>query len=158
MLNLRPEEELLLQCLRTSIDENTCQRIQSLLGTDVDWANFLQMAIRHSVAPLLYRKLYPRFQADIPEHILNRLRKLYFANLIRNALLTRELLRLSKLLEEAGIASIAFKGPVLASAVYGDIGLRGFDDLDIMVPREHMAQAKRLLYNEGYRLLFPVHA
>jgi hypothetical protein len=123
---------------------------------DADWAYVLQMAIRHSLVPLLYRKLRSQFRTDIPESVLLRLRNLYFSNFGRNVLLTRELLRVSNLLRKAGIPCIPFKGPVLASTVYGDVGLRQFDDLDILVPREHIAQVKRLLSIEGYRLLFPV--
>ncbi len=156
MLNLLPANELLLQCLRTGIDENNSQRIQSLIRKDIDWVHLVQMATLHKVAPLLYQKLSPHFQADIPEQVLNELRNSYLSNLNLNAFLTRELFRILELLREAGIATIAFKGPVLAFSIYGDLGLRGFQDLDILIFREHMAQAKTLLHNAGYRLLLPV--
>ena len=70
-----------------------------------------------------------------------------------NLSLTRELLRVMALLEKAGIPAISFKGPVLAAQYYGDIGLRQFGDLDILVSRRDVPRAKGILLSSGYRTL-----
>lgn len=71
----------------------------------------------------------------------------------RNLSLTRELLRVMALLEKAGIRAISFKGPVLAAQYYGEIGLRQFGDLDILVSRRDVPRAQKLLLSNGYRTL-----
>ena len=52
---------------------------------------------------------------------LGRLRKSFRSNVQRYLLLTAELLKLLDLFAVHGIDAIAFKGPVLAAAVYEDL-------------------------------------
>jgi len=64
--------------------------------------------------------------------------------------MTAELLRLMKLLEKNGIDALAFKGPALAQLAYGDITLRQFGDLDILVGKTQARRAISLLEADGY--------
>jgi hypothetical protein len=52
-------------------------------------------------------------------------------------------------LEECGVPSIPYKGPVLAQQLYGDPTLRHSTDLDIVVPRESYAAARKALVDLG---------
>jgi hypothetical protein len=45
---------------------------------------------------------------------------------------------------------VPYKGPTLAASVYGDVALREFGDLDILVPRRDVPAAKRALLARGY--------
>ena len=63
----------------------------------------------------------------------------------------RRLLTLLQLLENHTIAAVPLKGPIPAVSVYGHIALRQCGDLDILVPPQHVLQAKELLMGEGYR-------
>ena len=54
-------------------------------------------------------------------------------------------------LKEAGIPSATFKGPALAEAAYGGVGLREFVDLDIIVRESDLPKVCLLLAAEGYR-------
>jgi hypothetical protein len=72
--------------------------------------------------------------------------------------LASELVRITSALEGARIAAIPFKGPVLAMTAYGDLALRSYGDLDIMVPEERLAEARRVLEGLGYDLLTPMNA
>jgi len=74
----------------------------------------------------------------------------YMQNAARNMKMTKELLRILDLFEENGIAAIPFKGPALTQQIYGDISLRTFSDLDIIVKREHVLRAKDILVSIGY--------
>jgi len=73
------------------------------------------------------------------------------ANARRNFLITGELLQILELFRAHGIRAIPYKGPVLSAAVYGDISLRQFDDLDIIVPVDCAEVATGLLLSRGYR-------
>jgi len=69
----------------------------------------------------------------------------------RNIGLTRELVRLLAVLEQHRIPAIPFKGPALAATLYGDLSLRQFSDLDILVPPEQLERAQSLLRQAGYQ-------
>ena len=82
---------------------------------------------------------------------MDRLRTVFHANAKRNLLLTGELLRVVDLLQTHGIRAISYKGPALAAAIYGDISMRQFSDLDIIVPVSDAERAWSLLMSRGYR-------
>src|SRR5690606_4099976 len=56
----------------------------------------------------------------------------------------------SETLEAEGIPILPFKGPSLSMQAYGDISLRQFVDLDILVKPRHFDKAIRVLKNAGY--------
>ena len=110
----------------------------------------MDQAAYHGTIPLLYRNLAGHFSNNVPQTVLDQLRN--FANGIAqwNLALTAELLKLLKLLEEQGIRALPLKGPALAVAAYGDLSLRQFCDLDILVSRADMIKAKEALIAQGY--------
>ncbi len=65
--------------------------------------------------------------------------------------MTRELLRILDLFKAHGISSLPFKGPIIASCIWGDLSLRQFSDLDILVSLNDVTRAQELLRGEGYR-------
>ena len=69
----------------------------------------------------------------------------------RNLHLTGELLSLLDLFSAHGIPAVPFKGPVLAAVLLGDVALREFIDLDILVRQRDVGPAKDLLLSRGYR-------
>ena len=70
-----------------------------------------------------------------------------------NMLLTSELIKIMKILEENDIKAIAFKGPTLAQLAYGDITLRQYADLDVLVEKEEIFKIENLLKNKYKRAL-----
>jgi hypothetical protein len=75
----------------------------------------------------------------------------------RNMLMSAELLRIMKLLEENNIPALAFKGPALSQMAYGDITLRQYGDLDILIPPENLFKAATLLEENAYTLQGSIH-
>jgi hypothetical protein len=57
-----------------------------------------------------------------------------------------------QLLEQNGIKAIAFKGPTLAQLAYGDIALRQYSDLDILINYSELQNAMEVLQNNHYLL------
>jgi hypothetical protein len=103
------------------------------------------------VLPLLYRNLKATCREAVPESILLQLRDHFADNARRNLFLTGQLLRIVRLLEAKQIPVLPFKGPILASLVYGDLSLRTFWDLDVLVRTQDVLKAKDWLISEGYR-------
>ena len=98
---------------------------------------------------LLYRGV--NRLATAPEEFRQELAKDFRAMAGQSLFQTGELLRLLEVLHAQGIHALPYKGPTLALMAYGDIAMRSFDDLDILVPIEQIPQGKDLLAGEGYR-------
>jgi hypothetical protein len=116
----------------------------------VTWDYLFELARRHSVLPLLFRQLQQHASTIVPEAQLSRLKKHYQENSARNVVLTAELTRLIKLLNQENIEVVPYKGPLLAQFAYGDLGLRRFVDLDVIVRKEDVLRARELLLADGY--------
>jgi hypothetical protein len=150
----RPEVELLLCCARTVRSAEEDARIRALLLENMDWEYVLQTARRHGVAPLLYWHLDAVSPEVVPEDVFDRLRDHFRANNLRNLFLTGELLRILKAFEAYGILAVPYKGPALAASAYGNLALREFHDLDVLVHRHDVPKAKEVLASMGYRALY----
>ena len=147
----RPEVELLFCCARTCLDPISAERIKSLLREDIDWGYLLQTASRWRVRPLLYRNLKAVCPEGVPEAILAQLRDHFHTNAQRNLFLVGELLKILRLFEMQRIPVIPFKGPVLAASVYSNLALRECGDLDFLVRKQDIVEARSLLLSAGYR-------
>jgi hypothetical protein len=149
----RPEVQVLLCCARTRIDPATSGRIRGLLQQDIEWDCLIRAALNHGVLPLLYRSLLTTCPHAVPAASMGVLRQQHHANACHNLRLAEELARLLELLECRGISIIAYKGPALAVSVYGNLSLRQFGDLDILVRKRDAPKVKEVLITQGYRLL-----
>ncbi|WHZ28349.1 MAG: hypothetical protein OJF51_003147 [Nitrospira sp.] len=149
--SFRPEVELLLSCADTSIDTKRAERIRRLLRIDLDWDYLLQTAGQHGVLPLLSRNLRLISPTGVPQTILEQLHHHFRTNAARNLFLTDELLKLLKLLEAHAIPVLPYKGPLLTASIYGNLALRDFADLDLLVHERDYPRTQRLLRTSGYR-------
>jgi hypothetical protein len=148
-----PENELLLGCSRTYMDLERAQRVRALVQENLDWDYLISIALQHGVMPLLYSQLSTVDPEAVPSAALKHLRSLFVGNALHNVLLTEELLKLLTLFEAHGIPAIPYKGPVLAAFVYGNLSLRQFGDLDILVRDEDYQRAKHLLLARDYQVM-----
>ncbi|MBC7933604.1 MAG: nucleotidyltransferase family protein [Rubrivivax sp.] len=110
------------------------------------------MAQRHAVLPLLHRQLNANAGELLPPAFRKKLSAKFRENATRNILLAGELTEIVKLFEAEGISALAYKGPALAATAYGDISLRRFIDLDIIVRKSDVRRARDLLCALGFEL------
>jgi len=146
----RPEVELLLCAACLQLSEAGRARILCLLESEIDWDWLVHQAFLHGLLPLLYRHLDALATAQVPKPVFVELWAHHERVVRRNQAMARELVCVLRTLDEHGIPAIPFKGPALAAAVYGDLALREFGDLDILVRPEDVLPAKRLLQTRGY--------
>lgn len=144
------ERDLLLCCARTEASAEIAERIRALAAAGVDWDYLALLARRHSIVPLLYRQLERHASQLVPREVFTNLKLQYQENSARNVILTNELCHLTSLLREHGIEAIPYKGPALALFAYGDLALRRFVDLDVIVRKSDVLRARDLLLAEGY--------
>lgn len=149
-VGLRSESELLLCIARTHINPQTASRIRALVGQGPDWHYLISTASSHGVLPLLYRSLARICPESVPAARFEFLRQYYELNKRRSFLLTCELLRCIKAFEQGGVHAVSFKGPILAASIYGNLALRQFNDLDIVVRKRDISKAKDILISRGY--------
>ncbi|HEV2708085.1 MAG TPA: nucleotidyltransferase family protein, partial [Pyrinomonadaceae bacterium] len=150
------EHELLLCCARTEADAETAARINKLASLKLDWEYLLRAAYRHALTALLYHQLNRHAPERVPPHYLSELKRRFQANAARNLFLTKELCRILRRFTSEGVPVVPYKGPALAVAAYGNLSLRHFIDLDILVPKREVLRAKELLLASGYRLEPPL--
>ena len=157
------ERELLLCCARTKASPQVAAKLRELAGStaspasaEVDWDYLIHLARRHAVIPLLYLQLAREAPDLIPPSFLAKLKTQYRENYARNVILADELYRLIDVFKQAGIETIPYKGPALALFAYGDLGLRRFVDLDVIVKKSDVPCARDLLFEEGYALSQPL--
>jgi hypothetical protein len=89
-----------------------------------------------------------------PDHVTSVLQEFTQRNLRKNLRMTGELVILVRLLAERGVDVIPFKGPTLAALAYGDLGLREFGDLDMLIARPDIMKVQELLVARGYQPQF----
>ena len=153
---MRPEQALLLDACRVAPDSRA-RTAPAPADPATDWPRLLADAERHRVSPILTRHL-SRLPAGVPADVLATLRARFDANSLRNTVLARDLAELLQRLSEHGVDAMPIKGPVLAISAYGDLALREFGDLDIVVRTSDFHQARALLGGWGFRPSTPLSA
>jgi hypothetical protein len=126
-------------------------RIRAFAESRPDWASLLGAAADHGLTPLACKRLLDRLAPSLPEEWRDCFRFEFVRQAHRNWGMTAELIRVVRALEGCGVQATPFKGPVLAQQAYGDLALRQFSDLDVVLPHAHLPAAHRTLEALGYR-------
>lgn len=150
-----PELGLLLACARLRLEPADAAAIDAALDVGLDWERVLHLARWHGLRPLLNRHLAER-AGRVPRPVLVELWAETEAIARRSRALEEELGRVGALLDAAGVAAVPYKGPTLARAAYGDVALREFGDLDILVARRDVLRARDALCAAGYAAEYPL--
>ena len=140
----------MLCCARRRLDAAREARARELLRGGINWDEFLRASLRQGVMPLVYRQLSGRLADAVPAERLRLFRQKYQLNAVRNTERAGRLCRLLKLFERHGVGAVPYKGPALAVDAYGDLTLRQFGDLDVLIRPGDLARATELLAAEGY--------
>ncbi len=142
----RQESELIACCARKDLTPRALQRISEILHNEkIDWAFALRKANWHGILPLLARHLTAAFPNAVPSPVLAELKRMFQLNARRNLNLAAELLKLLRAFSSRGIPVVPFKGPIAALSLYGDLALRQFIDLDLLIRRADILSARKVL-------------
>jgi hypothetical protein len=117
----------------------------------MEWTRTIGLAHWHGVSPRLARALVVNHRdADLPREIDDELQSGYFATMARNLALRRELGRVVDELRRHQVDVMVLKGAALVPLVHADPGVRPMDDLDLLVHRDDLALAEKVVAAAGY--------
>lgn len=146
-----PELNALILCSRARLEDEGKHTLERILRRSPDWSLLLGLAKRHHMTCLLFHHIDGSFPDITPEDVRNSLSATFKKNAIKNLFLTKEMLKLLEIFNNAGIDAMPLKGPALAYEAYGDPALREFSDLDILLRPRDALKAKDILLHNGYR-------
>lgn len=145
---LRVEEKLLLATLRQHVTGDNQQTIEQLVSDpSIDYAYLMQVASRNVVSLLLLDGLAPFHIPMLQSYVLK-----YGFVQRRNLVLAGELLKLIRYFNERQIPVIPLKGTMLAIEYYPSLPLREFNDVDVLVHRQHVPHIKAMMNDIGFTL------
>jgi hypothetical protein len=131
------------------------EEIREIAARPLDWDFLLTAAAENSVMPLLGRHL-PALAGNLvaAEHF-ERLKAACRASAIRCLSLAGELIKILGEFQSQRILAIPWKGPVLAAQAYGDMAMREYEDLDLIVRQSDLLRAHDAMLRLGFRAKFP---
>jgi hypothetical protein len=142
-------------CSRTHVSPQIADEIRHLVALPLGWDLVFSAAAEHGIAALLFRHICAIGpDANLSAH-LDRLKTYAHAASIHALVLSAELIRILDALAAAGIQAIPYKGPVLAVQAYGDLALRDFADIDLVVRQRDVSAANDMLARLGFSPQFP---
>jgi hypothetical protein len=144
------EVELLLCCARTRTNPEMSRRIREAAQNKIDWVQFIRLALRHDTLALTCWNLHRICSDIVPSGVLGPLRARCEARAAEARLIAEELVGILGCLDSQGISAVPYKGPALAVRLYGDLSLREFGDLDIVICERDVLHGRRLLLDRGY--------
>ncbi len=141
MPKVSKEHQILFQTLKGD---------QFLLNEDINPDRLFSLYQRHRLFPLasgiielLDEKERGKWKTAIQARII---KALHYTSVLSNIISE---------FNKKGIEAISLKGPVLVSSLYGDVGQRQFRDLDLLVRKENLTQAVKILKEKGFELFSP---
>jgi len=150
-----PEKRLLAACARLHIAPSAAAAVREIVSGPIDWDYLLRAAAENSVLPLLALQLPALAPGHVSPAQFERLKAGARAAGIRSLQLSAELIRVTSALQAEKIIALPYKGPVVAVQAYGDLALREFEDLDIILPQRDMIRANEVLRGLNYKPRYP---
>ena len=154
MATLSHESSLAAACATWPPSDCRTETIRAAAAKALDWTLFLRVVERHGVWGFVHEGLN-RVKPNIPPEIMREI-DAKAASLVRNSLaMAAEAIRLQRLFDAAGVPLLFLKGASLAMLAYGNLGLRGAKDVDLLVSPEFLEPAIALLQRAGYHRFDP---
>ena len=144
-----PEIALLLRCGRSD-ESRQKDATRTLVSAVTNWPRVFELASRHAIIPLVDRTLSSTAGDLAPTDVSTRFREATQEGALNSLHLSGELVEAMRAFSEGGIDAIPFKGPTLAVLAYGNLSLRQYQDLDVLVHRADVERARTTLQRLGY--------
>jgi hypothetical protein len=150
MASSQAERQLILLSAGTASRRRAMGERAEQLTAEVDWtrlAGTLQVRkLLSTLGPRIVELAQGHPNADFAEAV----EQATASGRRHGAFLQLVSLRAIAMLADAGIRSVALKGPLLGEAIYGDPGRRPSSDIDLLVPPEQLQTAVEVMRGLGY--------
>jgi putative nucleotidyltransferase-like protein len=128
--------------------ENAAQYVRRGAVQTLAFASFIE---KHNLQlQLLFLLNGSPVRKVLPQEWLGELKNFSLNHWVRQERLVRELMQLSTIFAAAGQEFILLKGAYLAKQFFGGIDRRPFFDLDLLIVKDNLPEAMRLLRSSGY--------
>lgn len=148
-----PEFELLKLSLRVDDPGNAITEAAGILEKyQINWDNLFERADLHEIKPQL-----AIFINKLPSHLIDvefkeKINQAYQVNLYKQLGNVAEFFRINKILENAGIKVVPFKGFWIAYSCYGNIGDRESVDVDLFTDPNDLEKIQHNMVLQGYQV------
>ena len=139
-IDVSAERRFLLDCAQARAGSTDLQ---------LNWPELARLAEAHGMLPLLHRRL-AQTGAEVPVATWQEISAAQEATVRQNLWLAGELIKVLEILSAAQVPALPYKGPVLAATAYGDLALRQFSDVDILLRPQDFVRAKAAVVAAGY--------
>jgi hypothetical protein len=120
------------------------------LAAQVDWPRLAETLRLRKLLPTLGPRIVELAQAHASADFAAAVEQATASGRRHGALLQLVSLRAIAMLADAGVPSVALKGPLLGEAIYGDPGRRPSSDIDLLVSPEQLHTAVEVMRGLGY--------
>jgi Uncharacterised nucleotidyltransferase len=155
---ISPELQILLCCAKVDTPENRRSHLLELIPQINDWEMVLELANHHGLIPLMHVRLKETVWEHLPQESRASLELRHRANATHALSMTSELLRLMRLFQENNLFALPYKGPALAAQLFGDVAMRQYGDLDVVIAREDWTIVNTLLCENEWKPEFTLPA
>lgn len=152
-VHLSPELTLLMAACQS---DAAFVAVHDRLRDQIDWQRFGLLARSHKLGALAATRVGRAKLAMVPEDVSLTLEAYRRDIVTRNLAQEVGTAQVSRLLTEAGIRVLAFKGVAAARLLHGDVhNQRVSSDIDILIAPEDLPSAEAALAAAGYRKDWP---
>jgi len=149
LLSLTPEQQVCLLATHPDFSTAVCERLESISAAGLDWKLLAELCREHRISALVARRL--EGVESIPQRAVDPLVAAGRVSLASNLRYLKELRKISDAFNQAGIPFVALKGILCAETVYGDLSLRSFSDLDLLIGASLVEEARACMTKLGYK-------
>ena len=142
-----PAASLLIESGRRSLGIRADNGIRA---SSAAWNALPDAAERHGLTAWVH--LAVRHTATAPPQVLAAIEARARAQHVRALQAVSQLSAVCRSLQSAGLGVVSLKGPLFSTWLYGDLGMRRFVDLDLLVEPHQRERAFAVLTGAGYSL------
>ncbi len=150
MVSSHAEQQLILLSAGTSARRRALGERAEHLVADVDWPRLADTLRLRRLLPTLGPRIVELAKGQSSDDFGETVQQAIAAARRHGAFLQLVSLRAIAMLADAGIRSVALKGPLLGEAIYGDPGRRPSNDIDLLVAPEQLQAAVEVIRGLDY--------
>lgn len=147
---VQTELQLVLLACRGGLGVNVREQLTQLLGSPLDENRLIAVCEEHRLLLVVFRVLVAPNRELFSKELFARLESLALKKTSWHLILGRWVLETHALFSGAGIPHVYVKGPLLNDRLFPGRVLRYSKDIDVLVSRDRLLDADRLLRDAGF--------